>query len=680
MLTSTIKDMDQDPVALFFEGNKCHIQNDPEGAIARYQKAVQLNPGFAEAYYNMGNAFQDLEMADQAIDAYRKVLDLDPANVNVYNNMGIILQESGDRSAALQCFQKALDLEPESARTCYNLARLWAARGNHAEATRYFKKAIAIQPENARAYNALGMVLQKQDRWPQSIACFLEAVKSNADCFEACFNMGVSYLKLGKWEEAIGCFEKALKINPNFSYALWYYLLSLPVIYKNADEIQWYRRRFTDGLERLVSFFQLNHPDQKKAALDGIGSMTNFYLQYQGFDDLAVQKKYGRYVCDVMRANYPQWAEPRKMPPLGPDERIRLGYVSPYMASHTVGKLFLGWIQNANRQDFELYCYHIKNSADRVTELYRRSSDHFYHIYGDNTAAARQIISDNLHILVYTDIGMYAPATQLAGLRLAPVQCTGWGHPVTTGMPTIDYFISSELMEPDNARQHYSEKLIQLPNIGLVYEKPRRPLKPKTRRDFGLNENAFIYLCAQSLFKYLPRHDYIFPRIARNVPAARFVFISNVGDAAMRIFQNRLKAAFNAQGLRFEDFCLFLPRLYHDDLMSLNLAADVLLDSLEWSGGHTTLEGIGCGLPVVTLPGRFMRGRHSFAMLKMIGVEETVASDEHNYIEIATRLGKDRDWYRLLKQRMQAERHKLYNDTTCIRSLENFYRSVISTI
>ncbi len=71
------------------------------------------------------------------------------------------------------------------------------------------------------------------------------------------------------------------------------------------------------------------------------------------------------------------------------------------------------------------------------------------------------IVRDRLHVLVYLDIGIHAILTHLAALRLAPVHYVGWGTPVTSGLPTMDDFLSSELMEPDDGQTHYSEKLVR---------------------------------------------------------------------------------------------------------------------------------------------------------------------------------------------------------------------------
>jgi protein O-GlcNAc transferase len=186
----------------------------------------------------------------------------------------------------------------------------------------------------------------------------------------------------------------------------------------------------------------------------------------------------------VIAAIYPQWATLCPCPQLSNTGKIRVGYLSAYFRGHTVAKLTFGWLKNCDRQKFEIYSYHIGHKADLITQQFRSYSDSFYHIYGSLEAVCQQVIADKLHILVFTDIGMEPHDNLIAGLRLAPVQCMAWGHPVTSGLPTIDYFLSSDLMEPENAQAHYCEKLVRLPNISICYEKPSIPEATKTRWEF----------------------------------------------------------------------------------------------------------------------------------------------------------------------------------------------------
>lgn len=253
----------------------------------------------------------------------------------------------------------------------------------------------------------------------------------------------------------------------------------------------------------------------------------------------------------------------------------------------------------------------------------------------------------------------------------------GLGHPVTTGLPSIDYYLSSDLMEPDDATAHYSETLVRLPNLALHYTPPPLPARPLARPDLGLRADAFVYLNSQSLFKNLPQHDDLYPRIAREVPRAQFVFISHSRPAVTARFRDRLARAFDAHGLPADRFCHFTRRLDFQGFLSLNLASDALLDTLEWSGGKTTLEALGCGLPVVTCPGRFMRGRHAFAMLRMMGISRTVAADKDEYVRIAVRLAHDPHLLAEMRSEIAGRRDRLYRDTAFIGALEDFYAAQV---
>jgi len=475
----------------------------------------------------------------------------------------------------------------------------------------------------------------------------------------------------GRIQEAISSANTASSLLPNdYTFKLIKNLL-VPIVYETQDEIGFYRQRFTRGLQALIQQTSLKTPEEQKEALAGISRLTNFYLSYQAQNDRELQRQYGNLVHKVMAANYPKWVAPLSMPPLKENNKIRIGYVSAYLHSYS-GTLWLtGWLRYCDRQNFEIYCYYTGNEPDQITQQFQKYSDLLYHTPHNLEAACEQIIADQLHILVFPEIGMNSQIMQMAGLRLAPVQCVAWGHPVTPGLPTIDYFLSGDLMEPENAQEHYSEKLIRLPNIGVSYPKPYIPPLRKTRADFHLKDDAVIYLCCQAPYKYLPQYDFVFAEIARRVPQAQFVFLR--GD----LLKQRLSRAFAAAGLKNEDYCVFLTIPERLDYLMINLLSDVYLDTFTWSGGNTTLEAIACNLPVVTCPGEFMRGRHSDSFLKMLGVTDTIAQNEVEYIEIAVKLGLDPAWRRNIVERINESHDRLYDDKACVLGLETFYKQVV---
>jgi protein O-GlcNAc transferase len=453
--------------------------------------------------------------------------------------------------------------------------------------------------------------------------------------------------------------------------------LMLPVLYASPSHLEQSRARFSASLRELTSTWTSRIEDDPRGALASITRHVNFYLGYQGCDDRRLQAQYGQLVHRIMSANYPDWVRPRPMAPLRPGSKIRVGYVSAHFRDHSVSKLFLGWIREHDRRDFELFAYHNGTTVDAVTHAAARASDHFRHIPGELEPLCRRILSDDLHIAVFLDV-KHKRMMAISTLRLAPVQCLAWAYPSTSGSPNMDYFLSGDLMEPPDGDRWYTEQLVRLPGIGVCYPKPVIPrvLLQRTRKDFGLSDDRIVYLCCQSSFKYLPQHDDLFPRIARANHSAQFAFLA-MNDLVAHDLEERLERAFMAGGLKARDHCVMLPQCPPFDYWNLNLISDVFLDSLEWSGGVTTMEAVACGLPIVTLPGRFMRGRHSAGILTQLGVTDTIARDKDEYVEIARRLGRDRQWRTEITERMAARHARLYDDTTPVRALEDFYRTVV---
>lgn len=646
-------------------------------ALKRFQQALSINPNDGLASYNAGLAYYTMGNYAQAVASYQTAIRQHPNFIEAHHNLAQAYAAQNQYPLAIKAYHQALHLDSCDFKSAYNLSLLYRDLGYVQQSIAACESAIREKPDFAEAFAILGLIYQEQGRYDESLVCLEQALLIKPDLTQACYNKGITLKKMGEYEQCLVQFQSAMAHDTTFAPARWLYLLSLPMIYDTPEQIGLYRQRFQSNLDHLIESTPLQDKQQKQFALRGIRTTTNFLLQYQNRNDLKLQKKYGYFVHRVMAANYPRWVGDRVMPGLSAGLPIRIGYVSTFMYHHTIGTFLAGWLKNHSRKDFEIHSYHMGKKVDGLTAQLRSHSHRFHHFAGNMEAAARQIEKDHLHILVYTDIGMDPITTQLAALRLAPVQCKGWGHPVTTGIPTVDYYLSSDLMEPDNAVEHYSETLVRLPNLALCYEQPDLPKRPKTRKALGIPEDRFVYLTTQSIFKYLPQHDDIYPRIALKVPRSCFVFINNQSDRATRRFSKRLASAFKQYGLNADGFCCFTPRLKFSDFLSLNLAADVLLDSMEWSGGKTTLEALSCGLPVVTCPGRFMRGRHAYAMLRMIQVTDTIANDKSAYCAMAARLANDPTYYRNIKRKVMANRHHLYHDHAFISALEAFYQSAV---
>ena len=485
--------------------------------------------------------------------------------------------------------------------------------------------------------------------------------------------------KCNRTEEAIAAARKAVQLFPDELIFRLREALILPILYDSRDQVEHYRRRFTEGLRKLVNEVPLDTRVERRRALAAIGRSSNKYLPYQGQNDCELQALYGSWVQRIMATNYPQWAQADPMPPV--DGKIRVGYLTAFsdrFLNLSAAKLFGGWIRELDRQQFEVFAYHADHRADPTAEYVRRWNTDFRQLSGNVEQIADAIRSDRLHLLVYLDFGIHPRMAQLAALRLAPLQCVAWDTPLTSGIPAMDYFLSSDLMEPPDASDHYAEKLVRLPGVGVSFTKPVIPtvLLCKKRSDFGLREDAVVYLACQSIFKYSPEQDEVVAQIAKRVPNSQFVFLTT-NEVVGSDLQRRMDGAFASMWLDADRFCRFLPEMDLLDYWNLHRIGDVSLDTLGWSGGVTTFEALACGLPVVTLPGALMRSRHSYAILTQLGVTETIARDGEDYVAIAVRLGLEPQWRQSVVNRIVSNYPNLYSDTRWVRTLEVFYRQAV---
>jgi len=268
---------------------------------------------------------------------------------------------------------------------------------------------------------------------------------------------------------------------------------------------------------------------------------------------------------------------------------------------------------------------------------------------------------------------------KLAATRLARVQAATWGHPDTTGLPTIDHYISAERLEPADAAPHYCERLVLLPNLGVCYE----PLSPIVQvpdlAALGLPDNVPLLLCPGTPFKYSPAHDAIWLQIARRAAPCRLVFFRPADSEVNPLLEQRLARRFSAAGLHFADCVTFIPTLDRARYFGLMQRAHLLLDTLGFSGFNTAIQAIECGLPVITREGRFLRGRLASGVLKRMTLTELIAPTEQDYVNLAVRMGRDGTYRTRAQQLITSWRNVLYGDPSPVRTLEEWLLQLRAT-
>lgn len=588
---------------------------------------------------------------------------------------------SGQFEAAISYYQKILEINPNFAEVYASLADALEKTGNSEAAIKSYQQAINFKPEYAEAYCNLGNLFKKQSNVSAAIESYQKALKIKPDLIEVYCNLGNLLKKQGNISAAIESYQKALTIQPNLARAKFFICIhQLPIIYQSFEEIQLKRDNYQTYLKELAQNYQQASSQQLKNAADAVGASQPFYLAYQGLNDRDLQKIYGETIVRIMSHRYPQNHQHISLPKLQLNEKIRIGFISGCFHRHSVWKIpTKGWVENLDKSQFELFAYHTNTTLkhDGETQAAAKAFDKFTQGPLAVEKWAEIIQQDKLHVLIFPEFGMDPTTLQLGCLRLAPIQITSWGHPDTSGLPTIDYYLSSELMEPENAQENYTEKLVKLPNLSICYQPQTIPPLKVTKKDIGISDDAIMFWCCQSLYKYLPQHDDVFPKIARDLDKCKFVFIQNEGEGVTEVFHQRLKKVFEEFALNYQDYCIFLPQLKARKFAGTAAIADVFLDSIGWSGCNSTLESIAHNIPVVTLRGEFMRGRHSTAILKMMNIEETIVFNKEEYIRIAIHLGRDGQYRKYLSELIAQNKHKLYNDLKPVRALEEFLFDII---
>ena len=339
-------------------------------------------------------------------------------------------------------------------------------------------------------------------------------------------------------------------------------------------------------------------------------------------------------------------------------------------------------ISSISQEKFEVIVF-VTDELDIENDLISRkicdSANKLVRLPDSTFESQSTIASESLDILFYPDIGMDIRTYFLAFSRLAHIQCVTWGHPDTTGIPNIDFFISSIFTEPASGSEHYSEKLFKLNTLPTFYLPIQIPKKMKNRYELGLSSSCLIYLCPQNIIKYHPDIDIIFASILRNLPSANIVVLGGIVNE----WTSKLIKRWAENISDVADRIIIVSRQSPQDFMSLQSAADIVLDTPYFSGGNTSLESFALGKPIVTLQSNLMRGRVTAGMYKAMGIDDCIAHNIEQYIKIAIKLADDKQFRDEIKEKILKSKYILFENTEVIKEFEKFFISefnkVIST-
>lgn len=664
VLNRLVRKHGDNPMALNALGSAQAASGNRGHAEKSFRRVLALAPDLADGVDNLARLLIETGRAAEAIAPLQRVLAREAGRVPSRHLLGRALRDTGDAEGAMAAFRAVLAAQPDFTAAINDLGLLHYACGQGQEALDCFERLLRLNPSDPVAANNRAIALRVLDRRDEAERQYRDLLKRFPDAPEVNLNLGKLLARSGRALDATAYLEKGGCIE-----ARWWNALILPNQYESQEQVAQWRRRLTEKLQAVAEEIHAL-PAAQLPAQAGILELDAFYLAYQAENDRDLMRVMRNAQAKVAQGFHGH-GDP--LPPRARRKRIRVGFVSSSFSFHVVWRLTAGWLTGLDRDEFEVFAFHTGATWDQASDMLSDQVEHFVDAHVPVPAIIRMICEAELDVLIYPDIGLNPVVDQLALLRLAPVQCTTTAHPVTTGMPTMDYFLSGDLTEPEDAQDHYTEKLVRLPRTGFTMSAPKTdgaslPAPEPDRKGPRL-------FCAQSLYKMLPGRDHIFPRIVKAVGPCTIDFIDKFGNFT-EVFLKRMERAFAEHGLDAAQHIRVLSQVTSAEFLGLVKTADVSLDTMDWSGGYTTYEALACGTPVAAGTGKYLRGNVSAGILRSAGLDELVARDEDSYVELAARLATDRDYRQAISEKMAANRHRVFDDPGPVEGLAAFLKSV----
>lgn len=654
--------------ALHLLGYVHYQRGNHREAIEWMLRALEREPLAYPAHTNLGLAYLALDDFDDARASFERAVELNPEYVLAHERLATILRTQGHAEAAAQAFQRVVTLQPESAEAHNNLGIVLHERGQLAAARASYAKALELDPNLAGALLNMSAVLRLQGKYAESVEFCRRAVAAQPSSAKARYSLGIALHVYGLRIEAMESMRAALSISPDDAEARWALtMLELPPVHAAGETSEETRSAFSRGLVDLDAWFSGSRVHE---GYKGVGCQHPFYLAYHDGNHVELLSRYGDLCTRLLR----QWQSDQRLsePTKRPSAPIRLAIVSGHMFDHSVWTAITrGFCEHLDHRRVSVHIFYTGVADDDETTTARTLATSFVKVQMPLRQWVDAIRAAEPDVILFPEIGMDEMSARLAALRIAPVQLVAWGHPVTTGLPTIDGYLSATAFEPGDAQDHYRERLVTLPNLGCCYRSlgviPRLP----NVVELSIDPRRPLLLCAGTPYKYQPDHDALYVEIARRLGRVRLVFFKDTAMGIARALHDRLERVFANAGLDPHEFLVLAPQLDRPTFFGLMQQADLLLDTIGFSGFNTVMQAIECGLPVVAYRGRFMRGRFGSGILERMGLAELVAETDAEYVDLVVQLCQNAQHRSGIRKHIEQSRHVLFNDTEPVRELEN---------
>ena len=466
-------------------------------------------------------------------------------------------------------------------------------------------------------------------------------------------------------------FDNLMKYNvPDIAY--WFFL-KVPYFYRNNLDAR--RQLMSSMLDYMTEKWPSDKIfNEKSFIFTTMSSYPVYSLAYHNNSNKEILGKVCkliRKICPFVNYRNPNISNIRWKA----GEKLKVCFVSESLSGDTsVLRDRIGIILNLPKEQFDVYYATfsnmelVKNRNPVAMSLYKKMKDRYIHLSNSMDDARKRLSSHNFHIIVYPDIGMKITQTFLAYSRIAPIQINTWGHSDTSGIDTVDYYITSKYFEVDDIAEmqsHYSEKAIALPSFGTYYYSPvsmfvKEDLKP--REYYNLSPDDHVYWCMQTFYKFNDEFENIIAQIIRSDDKA-IVLLSVV----IPFCRSHLARIINKIGKENANKIKFYPAKNKLDFYSLIKLSDVVLDPYPFGGCNSSLEAFDLGVPVVSMPSQFINGRFTYGFYQKMGIQDCLASTVDEYVETALKLVNNYDFRNSVVAKINKNKNLLFEDPESVK-------------
>ncbi|WP_269606548.1 tetratricopeptide repeat protein [Prochlorococcus marinus] len=635
-----------------------------------YRNAIKIKPDYIEAHSNLGNILRDIDKLQEAELSYRNAIKIKPNYAEAHYNLGIILRDIVNLQEAELYTRKAIELKPDFAEAHSNLGNILRDIGNLQEAESSTRKAIELKPDFAEAHSNLGNLLRDIGNLQEAELYTRKAIELKPDFAEAHVNLGTILYDLGKVIDANKEYSLAFEKDPNnISFFINSRLRFSPIM-NNIEQIDTERKEYKRQIKTLKNNEKIYYESKI------IFQTSIFYLAYQNrLDDKVILEELNNTISKVKGLIFKGFSREKYLATSSRKNNLTLGICSEFLReNHTIGKLYTKVLLDLLKAGIEVNIYIPPNKfINSGLDLIKKGFKRVIFLPNSTQKASELIFSDNLDVLFYPDIGMSNYTYILASSRLALVQATSLGHPNTSGIKNIDYFITNDIV-PHHPSSSYTERLIKLSRLPFNYPKPKINKSKLSSKNLVNSDNNFIIGLTQSLFKLHPDFDKVLESILSEIKNAYIILIKDKQDNTT----TKLKTRWKQQSNLLIERSIFLNRMSKDDFINTTKNCHIMLDPFYFGSGNTFYEAMAFGIPFITYP-YSQRGSLVASGYKQMGVKNPpIAQSPEDYINWCKEYAKNKLFLEKTKNDLKERAQKyLFNDNEIYKEYYIFFTEAV---